>query len=86
MENLASEFGVTWRTIQRDIQKLSLEHPLITVTGRHGGGVYVMKGCRADRMYLTVRQQNLLERLLKLLAGEDKLVMQEILQTFALKH
>ena len=84
--NLASEFGVSIPTIQRDIKRLEADYPLITVQGRHDGGVKVMEGCRADRMYLDRGQQELLERLLGILAKEDAPTMQEILRKFALKH
>lgn len=40
--NLASEFGVSSKTIQRDIEQLSLTEPIYTMCGRHGGGVYIM--------------------------------------------
>lgn len=39
-ENLATEFNVSERTIERDIVTLTLEYPLYTVQG-NGGGIYV---------------------------------------------
>lgn len=36
---LASEFGVSMRTIQRDIEALSLTEPIYTKAGKYGGGV-----------------------------------------------
>ena len=50
MVNLASEFDVSVRTIQRDIEELSLYEPIYTQSGRHHGGVYVTQGysCRKE--------------------------------------
>lgn len=44
LANLAAEFGVSERTIRRDIEILSLTEPLYTQPGRYGGGVYVTDG------------------------------------------
>ena len=41
--NLAFEFGVSKRTIEYDVQSLSLEYPIYTTQGR-GGGVHVVAG------------------------------------------
>ena len=38
VQNLAAELGVCERTIRRDIEELTLTHPLETVRGRYGGG------------------------------------------------
>lgn len=41
---LAAEFGVSTKTIQRDINvvEYSLHLPLITKAGKYGGGIYVL--------------------------------------------
>ena len=41
--NLAFEFGVSKRTIEYDVQSLSLEYPIYTTQGR-GGGIHVVAG------------------------------------------
>lgn len=41
VSNLASEFGVSERTIRRDLECLVIEHPIITRSGRYGG-VFVL--------------------------------------------
>lgn len=41
VKNLASEFGVSERTIRRDIHIISSQKPIYTVEGRYGG-VYVV--------------------------------------------
>ena len=53
IQNLASEFGVSERTIRRDIDILSATEPIYTQTGRHAGGVYMVDGYSVDRMYMT---------------------------------
>ncbi len=85
-ENLASEFGVTKRTIENDVLALSLEYPIYTVQG-HGGGIYVEKNYKLDRKYLSDEQAELLEMLSASLPGKQAEVMQSILKTFKLqKH
>ena len=37
MHNLAREFGVSTRTIQRDIEVLSRTEPIYTQSGKYGG-------------------------------------------------
>ena len=43
ISNIANRFCVSKRTIQRDIEVLSLYEPIYTRSGRYGGGVYVME-------------------------------------------
>lgn len=84
MKNLASEFGVSIRTICYDIEMLSLTYPLFTLQGRCGG-VYLMEEYRLRKKYLMPQQQELLERLASTLIGEDLEIMLSILRDFALK-
>ena len=84
INNLAFQFGVTEKTIRRDILTLSLEYPIYTAKG-NGGGIYVDKNFRLGRVYLKNEQQELLERLLPGLDGKDKEVMKAILKTFGLE-
>ena len=42
--NLANEFGVSERTIRRDIIELSLNNPIFTVRGRYYGGIHIVDG------------------------------------------
>jgi len=43
INNLAFEFGVSNRTIRRDIDELSRMIPIYTKPGRYGGGIYIIK-------------------------------------------
>lgn len=84
INNLAFEFGVTERTIRNDILILSLDYPIYTVQG-NGGGIYVDEKYRLGNKYLKGEQQELLERLLTGLDGNDAEVMKSIIKTFGLK-
>ena len=54
--NLAVEFGVTERTIYRDIGELILSLPIETVRGRHGGGIRLCGWFRPTGRYLAPEQ------------------------------
>jgi predicted DNA-binding transcriptional regulator YafY len=84
MANLAFEFGVSIRSIRNDIDYLSLNYPLETVRGRHGGGVRVMDGFYMNHKSLKPEQKELLERLRVNLYGNDLAVMNSIFKDFAL--
>lgn len=51
VENLATEFDVSHRTIRNDILVLSCSYPVYTVQG-NGGGIFVAEGFRLGRRYL----------------------------------
>ena len=52
ISNLADEFGVSTRTILRDIEVLSVMEPIYTQCGRYGG-VYVTDDYSMSRMYMS---------------------------------
>ena len=62
MRNLALEFGVSMRTIQRDIEALSRTEPIYTQLGRYGG-VYIVEGYSMNRMYMTDTEIDVLQKL-----------------------
>lgn len=72
ISNLAEEFGVSERTILRDIETLSLTEPIYTRCGRYGGGVYVDDGYKPDRMYMRRDELEILNKLL--ISSENKSV------------
>lgn len=72
IQNMAFEFGVSERTIRRDIEALSAVEPIYTQTGRYGGGVYVTDGYAVDRLYLSADEIGLLKKVDRL-ASEKKL-------------
>ncbi len=61
--NLASEFGVSERTIRRDIDVMSATEPIYTQTGRCGGGIYVIDGYSLNRMYMSEEEIAVLHKL-----------------------
>lgn len=83
-ENLATEFKVSERTIERDILTLTLEYPLYTVQG-NGGGIYVEDWYKLDGKYLSDEQSELLEALLTQLSGKQAEIMQSILEDFKMR-
>ncbi len=75
MSNLAEEFGVSIRTIKRDIDELTFLMPLYAKSGRYGGGVYVKEDYTLDRMYMTTQEIELLIKVKKM--TEDRLSTKE---------
>lgn len=65
IENLAEEFGVSQRTILRDIEVLSVTESIYTQCGRYGGGVYVTDEYLMGKMYMTEEELSLLHKLSK---------------------
>ena len=63
IQNLASELGVSTRTIQRDIESLSRTEPIFTKPGKYGGGIYVLDGYSMSRMYMTNEELDVLHKL-----------------------
>ena len=88
--NLAVEFGVSERTIRRDIETLALTEPIYTQPGRYGGGVYVTENYYMDRMYLRDPEIALLAKILRyaklekpyILSNEEVRIMQKILADY----
>ncbi len=60
VEHLAQEFGVSPRTILRDISAMSIDKPIFTKVGR-GGGVFFMKESTAKAKYILRQNISLLE-------------------------
>ncbi len=81
-QELSYRFGVSLRTIERDLIVLEGTYPIYTMQGG-GGGIYVMDGFKFGMTYLSEKQKSLLVRLLMQLTGEDYKTMQEIIQIFS---
>lgn len=77
MMNLALEFGVSERTIRRDIEVLSLTEPIYTQTGRYGGGVYVVEDYSIDRMYVSEEEAEVLRKLYVMAENQQKCALSE---------
>lgn len=72
MSNLAFEFGVSLRTIQRDINEISTTIPIYIKTGRYEGGVYVMDGYYLERLYMKESEITLLKKVRDSCLEHDK--------------
>lgn len=64
VSNLAAEFGVSERTIRRDINVLMQTESIYTQQGRYGGGVYVVDTYTIDRMYFNDDELYILTKML----------------------
>lgn len=90
INNLASEFGVSARTIQRDIDVLSRTEPIFTQSGKYCGGVYVVEGYSIDRMYMTSAELDVLKKIYlaadenaELLTNEEKKILVSIISQYS---
>ena len=87
--NLAYEFGVSERTIRRDIEFLSLRNPIYTQTGKYGGGIYVLDNFTMDGMYMTDTEINVLKNVsdvikgLKAVTKREKEVLNSIISDYS---
>lgn len=62
VSNLAEKFGVSTRTIQRDVEVLSITEPIYTQCGRYDGGIYITEDYAMDRMYMTDQELSVLNK------------------------
>ncbi len=88
MRELAELFGVSIKTIQRDISALEgiFHLPIIVKQGRHNGGIYVIGDYSFDRMYMTPKEIDLLQRIAKQMHSsfdkEDVSLLLHIIDTY----
>ena len=83
IQNLATEFNVSPRTIRYDIDALSLSYPIETVRGRYGGGVKLADWYHPSKKALSPEQMALLKKLSPTLEGDDLVIMNSIISQFA---
>ncbi|MCM1219724.1 MAG: HTH domain-containing protein [Lachnospiraceae bacterium] len=84
-ENLASEFGVSKRTIETDIEALSLAHfPVYTKSG-YEGGIFIDEDYVPDMKFCSRKQAEFLVALLPKTEGEDRGILLSIIETFCSK-
>ena len=86
MSNLASEFSVSVRTIQRDINEISDMIPIYVKTGKYKGGVYVVDDYTMDRMYMSAKEVLLLEKVYKEMnkqfSEDEKILFKYIINSY----
>ena len=75
--NLALEFGVSERTIQRDIEILSRTEPIFTKAGKYTGGVYVVDNYSMDRMYMSSSEIDLLHKVSATIQDNNAFTLEE---------
>ena len=85
IQNLAFEFGVSRRTIEYDVERLSLHYPVYTTKGT-GGGVLVEDWYKPDRIYLSEKERRFLEQIGNTLSGEQKTMMDSIIKKFGIQR
>lgn len=78
---LAKEFGVTERTIRRDIEILALTKPIYTRSGRNSGGIFIVDGYRIDRNYFTDKEEDIIKKAADI-AKKDKHCLSEEEKSF----
>lgn len=79
--NLAIEFDVSERTIQRDILLLTLSYPLEVVRGCHGG-VKLADWFSPTNSFLNPKQVMLLRKIEPHLHKDERIVLNSILLQF----
>lgn len=69
-ENLASEFGVSVKTILRDVKVLEDAYkPIYSEPGRYGGGIHVVEGCNNNMLYIKRTDEEVLRTIYSALEG-----------------
>lgn len=88
MPQLAEMFGVSVRTVQRDILEIeaTFHVPLDVRCGKHGGGVYVVGDYSFDRAYMSNVELSLLSKVHSLvkqnLSDEENATFTKIIKTY----
>ena len=80
---LMNYFGVTKKTILKDIMFLSSIVPLETRQG-NGGGIFLKMEYNAPRVYLSAEEESLLLRLLDTVCEAEKRMLIRIINKFSM--
>ena len=90
MEEIAKEFGVSVRTVKRDIDYLSgvMMIPIYCQSGKYDGGVYIDDNYRWDKMYMTLEQISLLMKVKELvpdkLSDKENTALKQIINLYSM--
>lgn len=76
-------YGVTKKTILKDIMFLSSVVPLETHPG-NGGGIFLKMEYDAPRVYLSAEEENLLLRLLDSVCVKEKRILINVINKFSM--
>ncbi len=89
IDNLASRFGVSTRTIRRDIESISLTIPIYTKAGRYGGGIYILKEYSPNVGYMSESELSLLARICKsatFLTQDEIEILENIMERYTYQN
>lgn len=75
MSDLAHEFSVSVRTIQRDIFEITFLMPIEVRSGKYTGGVYVMEGYTWDKAYMRAEDIALLNKIKTVAEKQERLIL-----------
>ena len=79
--HLSVKYGVSERTIRRDLLLLSLHHP-IDVRQGNGGGVFIVGDYGLDKRYLKEGQEDLIKKYVEEVPDDEKEILLSILSDF----
>lgn len=88
MPKLAKIFGVSIRTVQRDILEIeaTFHIPLDVRCGKYGGGVYVIGNYSFDRAYMHEDELTLLAKVQEIakkqLSDKENALLSQIIKTY----
>ncbi len=86
MPELAEKFGVSVRTIQRDILALTPIMPIGIKYGKYEGGVYIIGDYSFDRVYMEPKQIDLLHKIKDISIGqisdEELCILENIIKIY----
>lgn len=89
MTQLAEIFGVSVRTIQRDIYEIeaTFHVPIDVKCGKYDGGVYIVGNYSFDRMYMCEEELDLLRKVQRLvktfLSDSENAVLSNIIKNYS---
>lgn len=92
MPLLAEKFGVSIRTIQRDIFEIetTFRVPLDVKSGKYDGGIYVIGNYSFDRTYMNEEELELLSKVERLvrdqLSDKEIVLFAQIINTYTKKR
>ena len=90
MAEISKEFGVSVRTVQRDIDYLSgtMMIPIYCQSGKYEGGVYIDNDYRWDKMYMTLEQISLLIKVKEMvtdkLSEKENMILRQLIQLYSI--
>ena len=79
IDNLACEFGVSRRTIERDILTLSSQYPLFTAQG-NGGGVRLLESYHPYKNTLSRKETEVLRNLMGRATDDERQVLEDLIR------